>query len=157
MPDAQCRKVLLPEPDGPITAVNVPRRMPTVTSSSAVTAPPPEPYTFRTACSDSASALITFLLGWQRLLAKNLISRGGAERSRRLPGLRWSRLYPQAGSSARTNRGGQIRRPRRGDREGAKPSVAGDRSHVDVGWGADVQAQRDQRVAAGEPAATGRR
>jgi hypothetical protein len=48
--------VLLPDPDGPITAVNVPRRTPTVTPSSAVTAPSPVPYTFRTASSPKAHA-----------------------------------------------------------------------------------------------------
>ena len=37
-PAAHCRSVLLPEPDGPITAVKLPDGSATVTPSSAVTA-----------------------------------------------------------------------------------------------------------------------
>ena len=56
-------------------------------SSSAVTAPPPEPYTFRTACSDSASALITFSSARNDFCEeRNFGAR--ADRSRRLPGRR---------------------------------------------------------------------
>jgi hypothetical protein len=36
-PAAQCRNVLLPEPDGPITAVKLPRGKPIVTPVSAST------------------------------------------------------------------------------------------------------------------------
>jgi hypothetical protein len=42
-PAAQCRNVLLPEPDGPITAVNPPDGSATETSRRAATAPPPLP------------------------------------------------------------------------------------------------------------------
>ncbi|GAA5055517.1 hypothetical protein GCM10023259_037540 [Thermocatellispora tengchongensis] len=38
----------MPEPEGPITAVNVPGAKSVVTPSSAVTARAPEPYTLRT-------------------------------------------------------------------------------------------------------------
>ena len=47
-PAAMCRNVLLPEPDGPMTAVNEPRSKPAVTPSSATTAPSPRPYSLRT-------------------------------------------------------------------------------------------------------------
>jgi len=42
-PAAQCRKVLLPDPDGPITAVKEPRAKPMLTLSSATTELPPRP------------------------------------------------------------------------------------------------------------------
>ncbi len=42
-PAADCSSVDLPEPDGPITAVNVPRAKSSVTPSSARTTPSPEP------------------------------------------------------------------------------------------------------------------
>ena len=42
-PAAQCRNVLLPEPDGPMTAVKLPLRSPSVTRSRATTAPSPRP------------------------------------------------------------------------------------------------------------------
>ena len=38
-----CMSVDLPEPDGPMIAVNCPRRMPTLMSSSAFTALSPAP------------------------------------------------------------------------------------------------------------------
>ncbi|GAA3398902.1 hypothetical protein GCM10020369_83530 [Cryptosporangium minutisporangium] len=40
--------MLLPDPDGPMTAVNVPRGNSAVTASSARTAALPDPYTFDT-------------------------------------------------------------------------------------------------------------
>jgi hypothetical protein len=43
-PDAHCNSVDLPEPDGPMTAVNVPSGTDRSTSSSAVTALSPDPY-----------------------------------------------------------------------------------------------------------------
>ena len=43
-PAAQCRNVLLPDPDGPITAVNDPRANPKETSRRAATLLPPLPY-----------------------------------------------------------------------------------------------------------------
>ncbi len=43
MPAAQCSKVDLPEPEGPMTAVIVPAAKSRVTSSSAVTARSPVP------------------------------------------------------------------------------------------------------------------
>jgi hypothetical protein len=46
-PAATFRNVLLPEPDGPIKAVNDPRARPTVTPSRATTDPSPRPYTLR--------------------------------------------------------------------------------------------------------------
>jgi hypothetical protein len=55
-PAAHCSKVLLPEPDGPITAVKVPGAKSAVTSRKAVTAPPPDPYTFVTARSATAGS-----------------------------------------------------------------------------------------------------
>ena len=60
-PAAHCRSVLLPEPDGPMTAVNVPATKPSVTWSSAVTTQP-DRYTLltrrsATACSAAASRL----------------------------------------------------------------------------------------------------
>ena len=42
-PARQCMSVLLPEPDGPITAVNTPAGIPTVTSSRASTSVVPRP------------------------------------------------------------------------------------------------------------------
>src|SRR5215813_11478719 len=48
-PAATFKNVLLPEPDGPIKAVNDPAASATLTPSSATTAPSPRPYTFRTA------------------------------------------------------------------------------------------------------------
>src|SRR6516225_10070328 len=47
-PAATFKNVLLPEPDGPITAVNDPAASATLTPSSATTAPSPRPYTLRT-------------------------------------------------------------------------------------------------------------
>ncbi len=43
-PAAQWRNVLLPDPDGPITAVNDPRANPKETSRRAATLVPPLPY-----------------------------------------------------------------------------------------------------------------
>ena len=42
-PAATCRNVLLPEPDGPMMAVNEPGAMSRLTPSSATTAPSPLP------------------------------------------------------------------------------------------------------------------
>ena len=42
-PAMMCMSVDLPDPDGPMIAVNSPRRMPTLTSSSARTSLAPEP------------------------------------------------------------------------------------------------------------------
>jgi hypothetical protein len=42
-PAMQCMSVDLPEPDGPMTAMNPPRGMPTVTASSAITLASPLP------------------------------------------------------------------------------------------------------------------
>src|SRR6516165_5937298 len=47
-PAATFKNVLLPEPDGPITAVNDPAASATLTPSSAATIPSPRPYTLRT-------------------------------------------------------------------------------------------------------------
>src|SRR5215472_1272873 len=47
-PAATFKNVLLPEPDGPIKAVNDPGANATLTPSSAMTAPSPRPYTLRT-------------------------------------------------------------------------------------------------------------
>ena len=60
-PAAHCRSVLLPEPDGPMTAVNVPAPKPSVTWFRAVT-PLPDRYTLvtwrsATACPAGASRL----------------------------------------------------------------------------------------------------
>src|SRR5262245_8322305 len=55
-PAASWRSVLLPEPDGPITAVNVPGRTVRLTPSSAVTGLSAVPYTLRTESSRRASA-----------------------------------------------------------------------------------------------------
>ncbi|GAB4105945.1 hypothetical protein GCM10028790_49640 [Micromonospora taraxaci] len=46
-PAAQCSRVDFPEPEGPITAVNVPLAKLVVTPSSAVTRRVPVPYTAR--------------------------------------------------------------------------------------------------------------
>ena len=54
-PAAQCMSVDLPEPDGPMIAVNRPAANSTVTSSMARTAVSPEPYTL-VACSARATA-----------------------------------------------------------------------------------------------------
>ena len=47
-PAALCRSVLLPEPDGPITAVNVAVSNESVTPRRATTSPCPRPYAFVT-------------------------------------------------------------------------------------------------------------
>ena len=47
-PAATCRNVLLPDPDGPMIAVNVPGARSTLTPSSATTLPSPWPWTLRT-------------------------------------------------------------------------------------------------------------
>ena len=47
-PAATCRNVLLPEPDGPMIAVNEPGARSMLTPSSATTAPSPSPWTLRT-------------------------------------------------------------------------------------------------------------
>ena len=57
-PAAQCRNVLLPDPDGPMTAVKLPRANEMLTSSSAVTAPPPDPYTLDTEASSTAGLVV---------------------------------------------------------------------------------------------------
>src|SRR3712207_2143997 len=55
-PAATCRKVLLPDPDGPMIAVNDPRANPTLTPSRATTAPSPWPWTLRTSRRATAGA-----------------------------------------------------------------------------------------------------
>src|SRR3954470_19007333 len=56
-PAAMWRNVLLPDPDGPMIAVNDPRARPTLTPSSATTAPSPRPWTFRTSRRATTGAL----------------------------------------------------------------------------------------------------
>ena len=53
-PAAQFRNVLLPDPDGPMTAVNVPRGNPAVTPSRARTSFLSDPYTFDTESNRTA-------------------------------------------------------------------------------------------------------
>src|SRR5579883_1227465 len=53
-PARQCMRVDLPEPEGPMIAVNFPAGMPTVTSSRARTAVSPEPYVFTAASHHAA-------------------------------------------------------------------------------------------------------
>src|SRR3954447_10812746 len=55
-PAATWRNVLLPEPDGPMIAVNDPGSSSTLTPSRATTAPSPLPCTFRTSRSATAGA-----------------------------------------------------------------------------------------------------
>src|SRR3954467_823703 len=60
-PAATCRKVLLPEPDGPMIAVNDPRAKPMLTPSSATTVLSPFPLTLRTsrrATAGSAGSVV---------------------------------------------------------------------------------------------------
>ncbi len=61
-PAAQCKNVLFPEPEGPITAVKLPLGMPTVTSRRAATAPWPFPYTLLTASKRTTSVMPFSLL-----------------------------------------------------------------------------------------------
>src|SRR3954451_13998102 len=56
-PAAMLRNVLLPEPEGPMMAVNDPRGSATLTLSSATTAPSPLPWTLRTPRSPTAGAM----------------------------------------------------------------------------------------------------
>jgi hypothetical protein len=58
-PAATFRNVLLPEPDGPIRAVNDPRARPTVAPSRATTDPSPRPYTVRTPRRTAAGVEVT--------------------------------------------------------------------------------------------------
>lgn len=55
IPARQCSRVVLPEPEGPITAVNVPAARATDTPRSARTAAVPRPYS---RCRSSARAAI---------------------------------------------------------------------------------------------------
>src|SRR5215472_9332583 len=55
-PAATFKNVLLPEPDGPIKAVNDPAASATLTPSSATTAPSPRPYTLRTSRNATTGA-----------------------------------------------------------------------------------------------------
>jgi hypothetical protein len=57
-PAAHCSSVDLPEPDGPMTAVNVPGPKPSETPSSAVTPPSPSPYRLMTEVSRIAWSVI---------------------------------------------------------------------------------------------------
>ncbi|GAB3804208.1 hypothetical protein GCM10027605_27760 [Micromonospora zhanjiangensis] len=57
-PAAQCNRVDLPEPDGPITAVNVPAAKSTLTSSSAVTGPALVWYTLDTDRSATETVVV---------------------------------------------------------------------------------------------------
>ena len=61
-PAAQCRNVLLPDPEGPMTAVKLPRGMPADTSRRAATAPCPFPYTLLTASNRTTSVMASTLL-----------------------------------------------------------------------------------------------
>src|SRR4051794_8156194 len=76
-PAATCRSVLLPDPDGPMMAVNDPRANPTLMPSSAMTAASPSPWTLRTSRRATAGATTTvaatavamsfpFLIGYMR-------------------------------------------------------------------------------------------
>ena len=62
-PAATCRNVLLPEPDGPMIAVNDPGASSTLTPSSATTAPSPWPWTLRTSRSATAGAPAAWAVG----------------------------------------------------------------------------------------------
>src|SRR4051794_38715457 len=57
-PAATLRNVLLPEPEGPMIAVNDPRGRSTLTPSSATTAPSPLPWTLRTSRRATAGAVV---------------------------------------------------------------------------------------------------
>src|SRR5262249_29761346 len=57
-PAAHCKNVLFPDPDGPIIAVKEPLANASETSLSAVTAPPPRPYTFDTDSGRTLSAAV---------------------------------------------------------------------------------------------------
>ena len=61
-PAAQCSSVDLPDPDGPITAVNVPCGMRTSTPSRAATVRSPAPYVRRTARSSTAGPLLVIVM-----------------------------------------------------------------------------------------------
>src|SRR5574338_436221 len=54
-PAASCRRVVLPEPEGPVIAVIVPTPISSVTPAKAVTGPAGEEYRRVTACSDTAA------------------------------------------------------------------------------------------------------
>src|SRR4051812_22488410 len=56
-PAATWRSVLLPDPDGPMMAVKVPRENPMLIPSSATTAPSPSPWTLRTSRRATAGAV----------------------------------------------------------------------------------------------------
>ena len=58
-PAAICRNVLLPDPEGPMIAVKVPRASPTSIPSSAAIVPSPWPYTLRTSCRETTGTLPT--------------------------------------------------------------------------------------------------
>ncbi len=62
-PAAQCRNVLLPDPDGPITAVNDPRANPKETSRRAATLLPPLPYILLTDDSRTLSVAAACVSG----------------------------------------------------------------------------------------------
>src|SRR5690606_10012190 len=55
----QCMSVDLPEPDGPMMAVNRPASKPTVTASSAITAVGPDPYTLAASTARAARRVRT--------------------------------------------------------------------------------------------------
>jgi hypothetical protein len=54
-PARQCSSVDLPEPDGPMMAVNLPVSNDTVTPSSALTCASPVPYTLRASMAPAAA------------------------------------------------------------------------------------------------------
>jgi hypothetical protein len=54
-PEADCKSVVFPEPEGPMIAVNVARANVRLSASSAATLLPFEPYTIETASTSTAA------------------------------------------------------------------------------------------------------
>src|SRR5438552_2905912 len=99
-PARQCSSVDLPDPDGPLIAVNRPARHSTVPSSGAVTAVPAVPYTL-TACSARTAALVlvcvVLMPRWSVLAPVRVV---GQARAPALPRSRYQPAQPGRTSPA---------------------------------------------------------
>src|SRR4051812_7017927 len=104
-PAATLRNVLLPEPEGPMMAVNDPRGSPTLTPSRATTAPSPLPWTLRTLRRATAGAMAAASGAWREEVSMVLDSRDCAAA---LPSGLPVFAFPRAGGA----RGGQPYRAR---------------------------------------------
>src|SRR4051794_29268534 len=99
-PAATCRNVLLPEPDGPMIAVNDPRASPTLMPSRATTSLSPRPWTLRTSCRATAGASVggggrTAVCAALSIMVRTLCAARTVQRAVNRPG-RFAKAPPRA-------------------------------------------------------------